>query len=176
MRGGADPEMAQARLHSRPGYRYCPGLRHDRRHRLRGPPRLRRDRHRDQPGGPAVRRGRARPDPHLAARAGGHRGWRRGRACGRADPEGFFPRGRRAQCPAAEGAIALSPLTRWGRGMQCGTFVRAMSRRADLLVETEWLAEHLRDPGVRVLECTVYLHPEDVPGGYRVETGRARWS
>ena len=51
-----------------------------------------------------------------------------------------------------------------------------MSRRADLLVETEWLAEHLRDPGVRVLECTVYLHPADVPGGYRVETGRAKWS
>ena len=51
-----------------------------------------------------------------------------------------------------------------------------MSCRADLLVETEWLAQHLHDPAVRVLECTVYLHPADVPGGYRVETGRARWS
>src|SRR5215510_10149964 len=51
-----------------------------------------------------------------------------------------------------------------------------MSRRANLLVETDWLAQHAHDPGVRVLECTVYLHPADVPGGYRVETGRARWA
>src|SRR5262245_35328659 len=51
-----------------------------------------------------------------------------------------------------------------------------MSRRANLLVETDWLAQHLHDPSVRVLECTVYLHPADVPGGYRVETGRARWA
>jgi len=51
-----------------------------------------------------------------------------------------------------------------------------MSRRLDLLVETEWLAQHLQDPAVRILECTVYLHPADVPGGYRVETGRARWT
>jgi thiosulfate/3-mercaptopyruvate sulfurtransferase len=46
----------------------------------------------------------------------------------------------------------------------------------DLLVETDWLADHLDDPGVRVLECTVYLQPADVPGGYRVESGRARWA
>ncbi len=46
----------------------------------------------------------------------------------------------------------------------------------DLLVETGWLAEHLDDPGVRVLECTVYLHPADAPGGYRIESGRARWA
>src|SRR5215471_7108765 len=51
----------------------------------------------------------------------------------------------------------------------------AMSRQA-FLVETEWLAEHLHDPGVRVLECTVYLHPADLPGGFRVESGRERWS
>lgn len=44
-----------------------------------------------------------------------------------------------------------------------------MSRRNDLLVETDWLAAHLHDPDLRVLECTVYLHPADVPGGYRVE-------
>lgn len=50
-----------------------------------------------------------------------------------------------------------------------------MSRRRELLVETDWLAERLDDPGVRVLECTVYLHPADVPGGYRVESGRTRW-
>jgi thiosulfate/3-mercaptopyruvate sulfurtransferase len=51
-----------------------------------------------------------------------------------------------------------------------------MSDRHDLLVETGWLAEHLTDPGVRVLECTVYLHPAEVPGGYRVESGRSRWA
>jgi len=46
----------------------------------------------------------------------------------------------------------------------------------DLLVETAWLAEHLDDPGVRVPACTVYLHPADVPVGYRIESGRARWA
>jgi len=50
-----------------------------------------------------------------------------------------------------------------------------MSRRR-FLVETEWLSERLHDPGVRVLECTVHLHPADVPGGFRVESGRERWS
>jgi thiosulfate/3-mercaptopyruvate sulfurtransferase len=50
-----------------------------------------------------------------------------------------------------------------------------MSRRSDLLVETDWLAEHLHDSDLRILECTVYLHPADVPGGYRVESGRGRW-
>jgi thiosulfate/3-mercaptopyruvate sulfurtransferase len=51
-----------------------------------------------------------------------------------------------------------------------------MTTRRDLLVDTEWLAGHLDDPAVRVLECTVYLHPADVPGGYRVESGRGRWA
>ncbi|MCI0547951.1 MAG: sulfurtransferase [Candidatus Rokubacteria bacterium] len=45
------------------------------------------------------------------------------------------------------------------------------------LVETEWLAEHLNDPAIRVLECTVYLHPAPgARGGYDVESGRARWA
>lgn len=48
--------------------------------------------------------------------------------------------------------------------------------RPDALVETDWLARHLDDPGVRVLECTVYLHPADPPGGFRVESGRAKWA
>jgi thiosulfate/3-mercaptopyruvate sulfurtransferase len=51
-----------------------------------------------------------------------------------------------------------------------------MTSRADMLVETDWLGTHLEDPGIRVLECTVYLHPADVPGGYRVESGRQRWA
>jgi thiosulfate/3-mercaptopyruvate sulfurtransferase len=44
------------------------------------------------------------------------------------------------------------------------------------LVETDWLAAHLGDPDLRVLECTVYLHPADAPGGFSVESGRAKWS
>jgi thiosulfate/3-mercaptopyruvate sulfurtransferase len=32
--------------------------------------------------------------------------------------------------------------------------------RPQYLVETDWLAQHLDDPDVRVLECTVYLHPD----------------
>jgi len=47
--------------------------------------------------------------------------------------------------------------------------------RPQYLVETEWLAQHLTDPDVRVLECTVYLHPKP-EGGFRAESGRAKWS
>jgi thiosulfate/3-mercaptopyruvate sulfurtransferase len=42
------------------------------------------------------------------------------------------------------------------------------------LVETGWLATHLGDPRLRVLECTVFLHPEG-EHGYRSESGRATW-
>ncbi|RPH73892.1 MAG: sulfurtransferase [Candidatus Rokuibacteriota bacterium] len=49
--------------------------------------------------------------------------------------------------------------------------------RPQYLVETDWLAEHLGDPDLRVLECTVFLHPApDAPGGFRVESGRAKWA
>ena len=48
--------------------------------------------------------------------------------------------------------------------------------RPQHLVETDWLAQHLEDPGIRVLECTVYLQPAAVPGGFRVESGRAKWT
>ena len=44
----------------------------------------------------------------------------------------------------------------------------------DLLVTTDWLAEHLDDPDLRVFECTVFLRPRD-GGGYRVEGGIAEW-
>ena len=44
------------------------------------------------------------------------------------------------------------------------------------LVSTDWLSQHLTDPGVRVIECTVYLIPADVPGGFMVESGRAKWA
>jgi thiosulfate/3-mercaptopyruvate sulfurtransferase len=48
--------------------------------------------------------------------------------------------------------------------------------RPQHLVETDWLARHLEDPGLRVLECTVYLHPADLLGGFRVESGRTKWT
>jgi thiosulfate/3-mercaptopyruvate sulfurtransferase len=48
--------------------------------------------------------------------------------------------------------------------------------RPQHLVETDWLAKHLEDPDLRVLECTVYLQPADVPGGFRLESGRAKWA
>lgn len=47
--------------------------------------------------------------------------------------------------------------------------------RPQYLVETDWLAQHLEDPGVRVLECTVYLHPLPEKG-FRAESGRAKWA
>jgi thiosulfate/3-mercaptopyruvate sulfurtransferase len=43
------------------------------------------------------------------------------------------------------------------------------------LVETDWLAPRVGDPGLRVLECTVFLHPE-LPHGYRAESGQAAWA
>lgn len=44
----------------------------------------------------------------------------------------------------------------------------------ELLVSTEWLAEHLDDHDLRLFECTVFLRPRD-GGGYRVESGLAEW-
>ena len=46
--------------------------------------------------------------------------------------------------------------------------------RPEHLVSTDWLAEHLDDPDVRVFESTVFLRPRD-GGGYRVESGRAEY-
>src|SRR5256712_4004510 len=43
------------------------------------------------------------------------------------------------------------------------------------MVETDWLAVHLDDPALRVLECTTILHPRP-EGGYRAEPGRATWT
>jgi thiosulfate/3-mercaptopyruvate sulfurtransferase len=49
-----------------------------------------------------------------------------------------------------------------------------MNAHPEYLVETEWLAAHLDDPALRVLECTTILHP--LPdGGYRAESGLATW-
>ena len=42
------------------------------------------------------------------------------------------------------------------------------------LVSSDWLAEHLHDPDVRIFESTVFLRPRG-GGGYRVESGRAEY-
>src|SRR5579864_7316993 len=46
------------------------------------------------------------------------------------------------------------------------------------LVETDWLESHLRDPDLRVLECTVFLRRTEQDGRPRVvrESGRAAWA
>lgn len=44
--------------------------------------------------------------------------------------------------------------------------------RPELLLETDWLADHLDDPRVRIFDCTTHLRP--LPdGGFRVESGQA---
>lgn len=43
------------------------------------------------------------------------------------------------------------------------------------LVETDWLQAHLGDPGLRILDCTVFLRRTDA-GGVRPESGRATWA
>jgi thiosulfate/3-mercaptopyruvate sulfurtransferase len=44
----------------------------------------------------------------------------------------------------------------------------------DAIVETQWLADNLRDPSLRVFDCTTYLRYETGTGRpYRVESGRA---
>lgn len=45
----------------------------------------------------------------------------------------------------------------------------------EYLVETDWLAAHLSDPDLRILDCTVNLHP-DPERGFRVEGGYQAWS
>jgi len=43
-----------------------------------------------------------------------------------------------------------------------------------LLVETDWLVEHLEDKDIRVLDCTAFNMP-DGSGGIRAESGRESW-
>src|SRR3712207_3664297 len=43
----------------------------------------------------------------------------------------------------------------------------------EAIVTTAWLAEHLRDPALRIYDCTTYLRCETGTGRpYRVESGR----
>lgn len=43
------------------------------------------------------------------------------------------------------------------------------------LVETAWLAQHLNDPDIRVMDCTAFNRP-DGGGGVRAESGRESWA
>lgn len=43
----------------------------------------------------------------------------------------------------------------------------------EFIVETDWLADHLNDPNVRVLDCTTHLMPPTKSGPYDVLSGRA---
>jgi len=51
-----------------------------------------------------------------------------------------------------------------------------MDTREQYLATTEWLAANLQKPGLRVLDCTVYLRPrDDGKPGYNVVPGHADW-
>ena len=45
----------------------------------------------------------------------------------------------------------------------------------ETLVSTDWLAEHLDDDDLRVLDCTVILEAAE-GGGFRAVSGRSRWA
>ena len=44
----------------------------------------------------------------------------------------------------------------------------------DTLVSTEWLSQHLDDPDLIVLDCTVYQQPEE-GGEFHNVSGRERY-
>ena len=50
------------------------------------------------------------------------------------------------------------------------------SERVPALVETEWLAEHLGDADLRVLESTVLLTRDPETGAATIESGREQWA
>ena len=48
-------------------------------------------------------------------------------------------------------------------------------KHPEFLVETDWLADHLNDSDIRVLDCTAFNRP-DGSGGIRAESGRDSWA
>jgi thiosulfate/3-mercaptopyruvate sulfurtransferase len=44
------------------------------------------------------------------------------------------------------------------------------------LVETTWLADHLNEPNIRILDSTVFLRPSSSGAGLTIESGRAGWA
>jgi thiosulfate/3-mercaptopyruvate sulfurtransferase len=52
-----------------------------------------------------------------------------------------------------------------------------MPDRDQFLATTAWLADHLDDPDLRILDCTVFLRPRaDGKPGYEVTPGREDWA
>ena len=49
-----------------------------------------------------------------------------------------------------------------------------MTALPGMLVSTDWLARHRREPDVRIYDCTTHLIPDPVTT-YRAESGRADW-
>jgi len=47
-------------------------------------------------------------------------------------------------------------------------------RAAQYLVETDWLATHLDDPNLRIIDCTVFIKYK-ANGGIHLESGRTAW-
>lgn len=54
-----------------------------------------------------------------------------------------------------------------------GVFIMAF-KYPNYLVETGWLAEHIDDSDIRILDCTAFNIPDD-NGGIRAESGRESW-
>ena len=48
-------------------------------------------------------------------------------------------------------------------------------KHPEFLVETDWLADHLNDSDIRVLDCTAFNRP-DGSSGIRAESGRDSWA
>ena len=44
------------------------------------------------------------------------------------------------------------------------------------LVSSQWLAEHLDSPDLRIFDTSIYLTPTPDGSGYVPESGRGRWA
>lgn len=44
------------------------------------------------------------------------------------------------------------------------------------IVSTQWLADNLDNPALRIFDCSLYLTPKADGPGYDMESGRAKWS
>ena len=51
-----------------------------------------------------------------------------------------------------------------------------MLQLASPLVSTDWLAEHLDEPNLRLFDTTVFLHLNQQGPGYTAESGREKWA
>ncbi len=59
-------------------------------------------------------------------------------------------------------------------GTDTGTAISAATAAMDSLVSTEWLSEHLDDPDLVVIDCTVMVAPDEKTG-FRMVNGRANY-